>query len=100
MISFFNQKIDNIKIKKIYNHFINDNWVNGNIVKKFEKKLKRFILLIPLTIGSVITGTFFCRVTNLKNNSFSFPKPLSKDKSVIFFFQNSQNIAIPCSFRI
>ena len=43
MISFFNQKIDNIKIKKIYNHFINDNWVNGNIVKKFEKKLKRFI---------------------------------------------------------
>ena len=42
MISFLIRKLITSN-KKIYNHFINDNWVNGNIVKKFEKKLKRFI---------------------------------------------------------
>ena len=41
MISFFNKKNKKI-LNKINNYFDKDNWVNGNITIKLEKKLKNF----------------------------------------------------------
>ena len=43
MISFFKQKNDDKILDKINSYFDTDNWVNGNITTKFEKKLKKFL---------------------------------------------------------
>lgn len=43
MINFFKQKKDTKILNKINNHFNNDNWVNGKIVDKFEKNIKKYL---------------------------------------------------------
>ena len=43
MISFFQQKKNKKILNKINNYFDKDNWVNGNITIKLEKKIKKFL---------------------------------------------------------
>tara|TARA_B100000989_G_scaffold237840_1_gene184751 strand:- start:1495 stop:2604 length:1110 start_codon:yes stop_codon:yes gene_type:complete len=43
MISFFQQKKDKKILNKFNNYFNKDNWVNGNIIIKLEKKIKKFL---------------------------------------------------------
>jgi 2C-methyl-D-erythritol 2,4-cyclodiphosphate synthase len=43
MITIFKQDNNKALLKKVYNKFQKDKWVNGNIVKVLEKNIKKFL---------------------------------------------------------
>lgn len=67
MISFFQQKKDEKILNKINNYFNKDNWVNGNITFKLEKKIKNF-LKIKHNVITCNSGSDALLISLLLNN--------------------------------